>query len=269
MARIRSVKPEFWDDRKLAKRTSRDTRLLYVGLWNLADEHGRLNGDPLWVKGKIFPFDDDIDAKAITAMLDELAAPGLECVICYEVEDDPYIFLPKLAKHQRLEPWKVESRLPAPPRLNGNSSEPGSDQSVPGSDRLPFGSNSSEFGTDESAPSYVAGSMEHVAGSMGHGGRARRRATRIPEGFAPTADMTAWARATFPHIDSARETEKFIDYWESRGDKGALKLDWAKTWKNWLRNADERFPRTRGSPSRQPYRNPDDQSRYETEELRA
>ena len=32
MARIRSVKPEYWDDRKLAKRTSRDARLLYIAL---------------------------------------------------------------------------------------------------------------------------------------------------------------------------------------------------------------------------------------------
>ena len=38
MARIRSIKPEFWDDRKLAKRASRDARLLYIALWNLADE---------------------------------------------------------------------------------------------------------------------------------------------------------------------------------------------------------------------------------------
>ena len=42
MARIRSVKPEFWTDRKLARCTSRDARLLYIALWNISDEHGRL-----------------------------------------------------------------------------------------------------------------------------------------------------------------------------------------------------------------------------------
>jgi len=245
MARIRSVKPEFWDDRKLAKRTSRDARLLYIGLWNLADEHARLNGDPLWIKGKVFPFDDDVDVKTIAVMLDELAALG--CVACYEVDDDPYIFLPKLGKHQRLEPWKVDSRLPAPPGPNGQS-EPGSDESERRTDKLPFGPDGSEPGSDESAPFYVAGSMEHGAGSREPVGGAQRRATRIPDGFAPTAEMVAWARTQCPHADGKRETEKFTDYWQSKPGKDALKLDWAKTWKNWMRTAEERSPHIRAGP---------------------
>ena len=115
MARIRSVKPEFWDDRKLAKRTSRDARLLYIALWNLADEWGRVNGDPQWIKGQVFSYDDDLNADSIAKLLEELENPALGAVVAYEADGDPYLFLPKLAKHQRLEPEKVKSRLPEPP----------------------------------------------------------------------------------------------------------------------------------------------------------
>jgi hypothetical protein len=50
VARIRSIKPEYWADQDLAEQVSRDARLLYIGLWNLADEHGRLRGDPRYIK---------------------------------------------------------------------------------------------------------------------------------------------------------------------------------------------------------------------------
>ena len=39
MARIRTIKPQFWDDLKIG-RLSRDARLLYIGLWNFADDLG-------------------------------------------------------------------------------------------------------------------------------------------------------------------------------------------------------------------------------------
>ena len=149
MARIRSIKPEYWDDRKLAKRTSRDARLLYIALWNLADERGRLNGDPVWIKGQVFSYDDDLDVPAVTKLLDELAAIDVGAVVPYEVDGDPYLYLPKLAKHQRLD-RTVPSRLPEPPALGTDESVRGTDQSV--------------RGTDENVPLYVAGSRGQVAG---------------------------------------------------------------------------------------------------------
>lgn len=160
MARIRSVKPEFWSDRRLATRVSRDARLLYVALWNFADEHGRLQGDARYVKGNCFPYDDDLDLDDITRLLDELEAAGR--IQRYSHDGDPYIYLPKLADHQRLEPTKVESRLPEPPA----QTSPGPDLNVDADESAPR--------TDESAPDadknallYVAGSREHVAGSRG------------------------------------------------------------------------------------------------------
>jgi hypothetical protein len=157
MARIRSVKPEFWADRRLATRVGRDARLLYVALWNFADEHSRLQGDARYVKGNCLPYDDDVSLDCIDELLEELELAGR--ILRYEHEGDPYIFLPKLAEHQRLEPGKVPSRLPAPPVGQPDPdhdryrSEPRADESA--------------RDADENALLYVAGGREQVAGSRG------------------------------------------------------------------------------------------------------
>jgi hypothetical protein len=153
---MRSVKPEFFADQEITL-LSRDIRLLYIGLWGLADEHGRLQGDPRYVKGQLFAYDDDLTAGDIEKMLDCLIEAGK--AHRYRVRNAVYLFLPKLAKHQRLEPAKVPSRLPSP-----NESERGADESEPDA-------NESERGADESEPDAKKStlSMWHVAGGMEHG----------------------------------------------------------------------------------------------------
>ena len=111
MARMRSLKPETWADQKLA-RVSRDARLLYIALWNFADEQARMVGDPRQVKGMCFALDDDLTAADIDQLLGELADLGR--VIRYEVGGERYLHLPRLASHQRLD-TRQPSRYPPPP----------------------------------------------------------------------------------------------------------------------------------------------------------
>jgi hypothetical protein len=175
MPRIRSVKPEFWDDRKLATRLSRDARLLYISLWNFADEWARLQGDARFVKGHCLPYDDDLSLQHVDALLDEIQSAGR--VVRYNVEGDPYLFLPLLAKHQRLEPDKVPSRLPCPPSApDATSSESHADTSAPDA-----------ASSEKSVALQVAGSRLQVAGSRG---AARRPTSAQP---ASTADARAMA----------------------------------------------------------------------------
>lgn len=160
MARIRSVKPEFWTDRSLALKLTRDARLFYQGLWNFADEHGRISADPYYLKGQIFPYEPE-GPDWIEGLIGQLEAAGK--VLRYEAEENPYLFLRTLHRHQRLEPDKVPSRLPAPPRANSqvtSADEVNADESAPNPDE-------SVPGTDEEALFYVAGSREQVAGSRG------------------------------------------------------------------------------------------------------
>jgi len=229
MARIRSLKPEFWDDRKLARSTSRDARMLYMGMWNQADEHGRLNGDAAWLKGRVFAFEDDITAETIVALLDELERAGR--IWQYEVDGDPFVYLPKLSKHQRLEAEKVESRLPDPP------SEP---RAVPDADKPAPRADDSAQDADKDALLYVAGSREQVAG-VGDAPREPRsakpkRGTRLKPDWKPSDEARAWTLERIDQATAAAELEKFRNYWLAKSGKDATKVDWDATWRNWVLN---------------------------------
>lgn len=232
MARIRSLKPEFWHDRKLARSCSRDARMLYMGLWNQADEHSRLNGDESVIKGQVFPFDEDIK---IGPLLEELIAAGR--VQRYWFDSDPYLLLPKLPKHQRLEPAKAQSRLPDPPDPDDTPDPP---RSKAHSEKTAAEAEPIAAEPETSVASLCG--MEQVAGGMEHGERAERgadkpapnRGTRLPEPFEITERMREWAALKTPGVDVFDELEQFLDH--HRG-KGTTSKDWPASWRLWMRNA--------------------------------
>lgn len=96
MARIRTIKPKFWDDSKIGK-ISRDSRLLYIGLWTFSDDIGVVIGDTIWLKSKIFPY-DQIQVQQFERWLSELATNGFICQFSYR--DENFIYLPNFARHQ-------------------------------------------------------------------------------------------------------------------------------------------------------------------------
>lgn len=68
----------------------------------------------------------------------------------------------------------------------------------------------------------------------------RKLGTRLPDDWLPTRELVEWARKECPHVDSRRETERFCDYWHAKPGKDGRKLDWGKTWRNWMRTAEDR-----------------------------
>jgi hypothetical protein len=75
--------------------------------------------------------------------------------------------------------------------------------------------------------------------------------------------MVAWFRAECPNVDGKRETERFCDHWWSKPGKDGRKLDWVRTWKNWMRTAEDRAkPRVRATPSMPSSVSPRDEHRY-------
>jgi hypothetical protein len=46
--------------------------------------------------------------------------------------------------------------------------------------------------------------------------------------------MREWAAKAFPHVEVDFETDKFRDHWLANGE---AKLDWAATWRNWIRRS--------------------------------
>lgn len=66
-----------------------------------------------------------------------------------------------------------------------------------------------------------------------------KRATRLPDDFVVPLDWIEWAVAKrgWSGADAKDEAEAFCCYWQARSGKDALKLDWQKTWRNWVINS--------------------------------
>lgn len=66
-----------------------------------------------------------------------------------------------------------------------------------------------------------------------------RRGERLPDDFTPPKDWIDWAceMRRWEPADAREECEIFANYWQSRSGQGAVKLDWKKTWQNWVRNS--------------------------------
>jgi len=86
MARIRTIKPEFWTSEQLVE-CSRDARLLFIGMWNFCDDGGVMPASVKSLKMKIFPGDDDT-SESVRRLIDELIENGL--ILEYQVENKTY-----------------------------------------------------------------------------------------------------------------------------------------------------------------------------------
>lgn len=95
MARIRTIKPEFWTDETLSE-CSVSARLLFIGTWNFADDAGNIEGSPKQLKMKIFP----ADSFDIEPLIKELVQHGL--LIEYEANEKKYLHIRGFTKHQRI-----------------------------------------------------------------------------------------------------------------------------------------------------------------------
>lgn len=81
------------------------------------------------------------------------------------------------------------------------------------------------------------------------------RGSRLPPGWAPSADGAAYAVGEgFTEAGVARMAESFRDYWTAAAGQKAVKLDWAATWRTWVRNQRDRAsPGTLSAPRRQTF----------------
>jgi hypothetical protein len=75
MARIRTIKPEFATDEKLAK-VSRDARLTFVLCITQADDDGLLPGNHRQLLASLYPLDDAVTYARLAGWLEELADLG-------------------------------------------------------------------------------------------------------------------------------------------------------------------------------------------------
>lgn len=127
MARIRTIKPQFFFNETLAELSAMN-RLLFIGLWTQADREGRLLDRPKRLKAEIFPY----ESFDINRGLDELDKSGF--IIRYKVNvnisdrvlapEQPeteleLIQIKNFLKHQKIDKVnEKESEFPAPQEID-------------------------------------------------------------------------------------------------------------------------------------------------------
>lgn len=118
MARIRTIKPAFFKNEKLAELSAMN-RLLFIGLWTQADRLGRLEDRPKRIKAELFPYDNiDVDKS-----LNELQNAGfilrykanVKVLVPEQTETEvAFIQVLTFSVHQVINVKEQDSTIPAP-----------------------------------------------------------------------------------------------------------------------------------------------------------
>lgn len=107
MPRARNIKPAFFKNEVLAE-LKPHVRLLFIGLWTLADREGRLEDRPTRIRAEIFPY----ETVNINEGLELLNSAGF--IQRYSVESSKYIQITNFEKHQNPHVKEQASTIPAP-----------------------------------------------------------------------------------------------------------------------------------------------------------
>ena len=97
MARIRSIKPEFWSSEQIAE-CSPNARLMFIGMWSFCDDYGVHPSSIARLKMEVFP-SDAFAKEDIRHWMDELIANDL--IVEYESDGKTYWYVTGWEKHQR------------------------------------------------------------------------------------------------------------------------------------------------------------------------
>lgn len=255
MARIRTIKPEFWTDAKTGTLTE-TSKCLLLGLLNHADDYGVLEWSPVEWRAKILPYHSDTTPSTVqTCLIEELLPRGLVVLFSFTGDDgEPprrYAFIKNFAKHQvinkpsrpLLAGWKIgETPRTYAERTRCEYQEFGDDGVTPMSEpphtttgALPSGKERKGKGEERKGEGVEVRAAR----------AAPPKATRwpsdaiVPESWIEKA-TTARQRHNMPPIDLRLEATTFANYWASKSGGSATKNDWERTWINWSLKADDR-----------------------------
>jgi HNH endonuclease len=113
VARIRTIKPEFWEDEGVAA-LSRDARLLWIATWNHADDEGILRWSPDYIKAQVFPYDADLTVAKVAKLMTEVVEGDFVYPYRSGRVHQQLALIIRFRKHQRIN-RPQEGRLPGPP----------------------------------------------------------------------------------------------------------------------------------------------------------
>jgi hypothetical protein len=104
--------------------------------------------------------------------------------------------------------------------------------------------------TSETEAEKIRVEAEGSAEGRGNGAHApspppKTKASRIPENWTPSPDLVAYAERELPGVDVEKLAEAFRDFWTAAAGERARKLNWAATWRTWVRRSGDRYPKAK------------------------
>jgi hypothetical protein len=219
MARARIIKPGFFKNEELSELTPL-ARLLWAGIWTIADRDGRLEDRPRKIKAELLPY-DECDGEALIAAL-----AGAGFLLRYEVDDQRFLQVMNWKNHQQPHVKEQASAIPAPD-MHGAST-------VQAPDMPESSTEDAHLDTRYQIPERETPPTPSPGEAADKPPRAvRSRGIRIPPDFAMTPRLYAYAaekEVTAAEAESVMEGFKL--YWESASGQNAIKSDWNKAWMN-------------------------------------
>lgn len=103
MARIRTIKPEFWVDDVMVELPI-EARLLFIGMWNFVDDEGYIEDKPKRIKMQIFPADNILIEDSLSALCDSGRLHA------FDSDQGPLLRVANWERHQRIN-RKSETRF--------------------------------------------------------------------------------------------------------------------------------------------------------------
>lgn len=230
--RSRNLKPGFFKNEQLAEMPV-ESRLLFAGLWCMADRAGRLEDRPKRIKIELFPG----DAFDVDSLLNQLVGGGL--IVRYEAGGVRCIQVLNFLKHQHPHQKEPPSTLPESGACPGLLYIEPSTSPVPAPDKPE---------ASPGAARLIPSSLIPDSGSLipessppeSRKGRAKRAPSghRLPEDWILNPERQDFARAL--GLDPVAEFHQFSDYWRGVPGSRGLKADWDATWRNSCRRSAHR-----------------------------
>jgi len=111
MARIRTIKPEFFTSEKVAQLTD-PAKITFIGLWTEADDYGVLQDNAKILKGHLWPLDDTKTAVDLSLHVQELI--DLDLVRRFEADGNRWLHISGFTDNQTIN-RPSKKRNPSPP----------------------------------------------------------------------------------------------------------------------------------------------------------
>ncbi len=251
MARIRSIKPEFWVSEQLAE-CSRSARLAFIGMLTFSDDHGVHPAKSKRLKAEVFPM-DDCSSDEVASWVEELIGAGL--VAEFEHEGERYWYVTGWSKHQRID--KPTFKYPVPPSMDSKTArhslaEASGSPRIGIAEDLPRTPDRRVEGSPKQGRPFVdapaSGLPALAPGVEGTGEEESRqekalsreagdssKGSRLPRDWVLPEDWRQYCIETRPDLDPLAVSENFRDFWHGKPGTNGRKADWAATWRAWVR----------------------------------